>query len=41
MKVQGRHYRTIFPAEDGCSVLVIDQTRLPFAFELKPLRTMA
>jgi methylthioribose-1-phosphate isomerase len=40
MKVQGRHYRTIWPSEDGRTVLVIDQTRLPFAFEVKPLATM-
>ena len=34
MKVNGRHYRSIWLADDGRSVEVIDQTRLPFAFEV-------
>ncbi|TNC09264.1 S-methyl-5-thioribose-1-phosphate isomerase [Methylobacterium terricola] len=38
MKIDGRHYRTIFPAPDGEGICVIDQTRLPFAFEMKTLR---
>jgi methylthioribose-1-phosphate isomerase len=38
MKIQGRHYRTIW-LQDG-AVMVIDQTKLPFAFELKRLTTM-
>ena len=36
MKIQGAHYRTIWPDADG--VRVIDQTRLPFAFETQLLR---
>ena len=40
MKVDGRHYRTIFMADDGEAVLVIDQTKLPFAFTLKALRSL-
>ena len=40
MKIDGKPYRTIFAAEDGASVAVIDQTRLPFAFELKTLSTL-
>ncbi|GEP10149.1 S-methyl-5-thioribose-1-phosphate isomerase [Methylobacterium gnaphalii] len=40
MKIDGRHYRTIFPDKDGAAVEVIDQTRLPFAFELQRLATM-
>lgn len=40
MNVEGRHYRTIWPAEDGRGVMVIDQTKLPFAFEVKRLETM-
>ncbi|KQP73695.1 methylthioribose-1-phosphate isomerase [Methylobacterium sp. Leaf113] len=40
MKIDGKPYRTIFPAEDAVSVAVIDQTRLPFAFELKTLATL-
>ena len=40
MKIDGQPYRTIFPDADGVSVQVIDQTRLPFAFELKRLGSM-
>ncbi len=36
MKVQGRDWRTIWP--DGDAVAVIDQTRLPHAFETVALR---
>jgi methylthioribose-1-phosphate isomerase len=39
MRIDGRHYRTIWP--DGDAVVVIDQTKLPFRFELKRLATMA
>jgi methylthioribose-1-phosphate isomerase len=39
MRVHGQDYRTIFLADDGASVAVIDQTRLPFAFELRHLRS--
>jgi methylthioribose-1-phosphate isomerase len=41
MRVNGRNYRTIFPADDGRGVVVIDQTRLPFEFVLRELRTTA
>ena len=40
MKIDGRPYRTIFPEADGNAVAVIDQTRLPFAFELKRLASL-
>lgn len=33
MKIDGRPYRTIWLAQDGWRVCVIDQTRLPFRFE--------
>jgi len=39
MRVHGQAYRTIFVDDDGCTVAVIDQTRLPFAFELTHLQT--
>jgi methylthioribose-1-phosphate isomerase len=39
MLVRGQAYRTIFVADDGWTVAVIDQTRLPFAFELLRLQT--
>ena len=39
MRVHGQQYRTIFVADDGSTVAVIDQTRLPFAFELRHLQT--
>ena len=38
MNIEGRHYRTIWP--EGEAVCVIDQTRLPFAFEVRRLATM-
>jgi methylthioribose-1-phosphate isomerase len=40
MRVHGQAYRTIFVADDGFTVAVIDQTRLPFAFELQHLQTV-
>ena len=33
MKINGRHYRTIWLAADGWSVEIIDQTKLPHVFE--------
>jgi methylthioribose-1-phosphate isomerase len=40
MKVNGRHYRTIWPVEDGRAVEIIDQTRLPHAFVMRRLTTV-
>ncbi|MCH9050807.1 MAG: S-methyl-5-thioribose-1-phosphate isomerase [Proteobacteria bacterium] len=40
MLVAGKHLRTIGLADDGWSVEIIDQTRLPFAFETVRLRTL-
>jgi methylthioribose-1-phosphate isomerase len=40
MRIQDRHYRTIWLAEDGWSVLVIDQTRLPHEFALRRWTTL-
>ena len=39
MKVDGVPYRTIWPAEDGWSVCIIDQTRLPHEFVMAQLTT--
>ena len=39
MRVHGQPFRAIFVAADGRAVTVIDQTRLPFAFELAQLET--
>ncbi len=39
MRIRGESYRSIFLADDGWTVAVIDQTRLPFAFELRHLRS--
>ena len=39
MKIASHHYRTIWIAEDGWRVRVIDQTRLPFFFEIQELST--
>ncbi len=40
MKIGGTPYRTIWLSEDGTSVVIIDQTRLPHRFETVTLRTM-
>lgn len=40
MKVDGRHYRSIWLNADGVSVDIIDQTRLPHAFEIVTLRSL-
>ena len=40
MKIAGKAYRTIWLDDDGCSVNVIDQTRLPHALEFRTLRTL-
>ena len=39
MRVHGTHWRSIFVADDGWSVAVIDQTLLPFEFVVAHLRT--
>lgn len=41
VRVDGRQYRTIWPAEDGRSVEIIDQTRLPHAFIVARIETAA
>ena len=40
MNVAGRHYRTIWLAEDGGAVDIIDQRWLPHAFRVATLRTI-
>ena len=40
MNIDGRPYRTIWPAPDGASVEIIDQTKLPHAVEIVRLRTL-
>ncbi len=39
MLIDGVHYRSIWPAEDGGSVLIIDQRKLPFDVEVETIRT--
>jgi methylthioribose-1-phosphate isomerase len=39
MRIRGESYRSIFLADDGWTVAVVDQTRLPFVFELARLRS--
>ncbi|MCR9255336.1 MAG: S-methyl-5-thioribose-1-phosphate isomerase [Alphaproteobacteria bacterium] len=41
MHVNGKPTRTIWPAADGRSVEIIDQTKLPHRFEVATLRTRA
>ncbi|HEY8566221.1 MAG TPA: S-methyl-5-thioribose-1-phosphate isomerase [Beijerinckiaceae bacterium] len=40
MRIDGQPYRTIWLSDDGWSVTVIDQTRLPHEFVLKRLATV-
>ncbi len=40
MKIGGRQYQTIWLADDGWSVEIIDQTRLPHALETRRLSTL-
>lgn len=40
MKIDGTHYRSIWPHGDGRSVEIIDQTRLPHEFAVLRLTTM-
>ena len=39
MLVNGTHYRTVWMGDDGASVEIIDQRKLPWAFEIATLRT--
>ena len=41
MKIGGKSYRTIWLNDDGWSVEIIDQTKLPHRFETITLRTLA
>ena len=40
MKVDGRHFRTIWPGSDGWSVEIIDQTKFPHVFATVTLRSL-
>jgi methylthioribose-1-phosphate isomerase len=40
MNIGGKHYRTIWLNEDGKSVEIIDQTKLPHRFETVTLKTL-
>ena len=40
MRIHGEQYRTIWVAEDGWSVEIIDQTRLPHEFSIARLETI-
>jgi len=40
VNIDGQHYRTIWAAEDGRTVQIIDQTVLPHLFEIVTLNTM-
>ena len=41
MKVEGRNFQSIWLEANGRKVRVIDQTRLPFQFEIRTLKTSA
>jgi methylthioribose-1-phosphate isomerase len=40
MKVEGKHFRTIWVGDDGRSLRIIDQTKLPHRFETARLDTL-
>ncbi len=40
MKIKGEHYRTLWPGKDNQSLYIIDQSLLPFKFEIKELKTV-
>jgi methylthioribose-1-phosphate isomerase len=40
MNIDGKPYRTIWLGADGASAEIIDQTKLPFALEIVPLKTL-
>jgi methylthioribose-1-phosphate isomerase len=40
MNIDGKHYRTIWLNDDGWSVEIIDQTKLPFLFDTVTLGTL-
>jgi methylthioribose-1-phosphate isomerase len=44
MQVKGKHYRTIWPKEEGVlypqTIQIIDQTKLPFEFYIRDLETV-
>ena len=40
MLVEGKHYRTIWPNKDLSAITIIDQTHLPFNFELRQLNSL-
>jgi methylthioribose-1-phosphate isomerase len=40
MKVEGKHFRTIWVGDDGRSLRIIDQTKLPHTFETARLDTL-
>ena len=39
MKIDGKHYLTIWYNSNDDNVHIIDQTKLPFKFEIKKLET--
>lgn len=40
MKINGKHYRSVWVAGDGRTVEILDQTKLPYALEIIQLNTM-
>ncbi len=40
MHVNGTHYRTVWPGEEPGVIRIIDQRKLPFAFEIEDLRSV-
>ncbi|UXJ04285.1 s-methyl-5-thioribose-1-phosphate isomerase [Morganella morganii] len=40
MKINGKHYRSVWPADNGIDVCIFDQTKLPFEVSIITLTTM-
>ncbi|MDC9583187.1 S-methyl-5-thioribose-1-phosphate isomerase [Xenorhabdus sp. PR6a] len=40
MKISGTHYRSVWLADDGYTVEILDQTKLPFEVQIIQLRTL-
>ncbi|MFC1503296.1 S-methyl-5-thioribose-1-phosphate isomerase [Pseudomonadota bacterium] len=40
MKIKGKHYRSVWVSQDGRTVEILDQTKLPFELEIIQLHTM-
>ncbi len=40
MEINGKHYRSVWLADDGTTVEILDQTKLPYELEIIQLTSM-